>query len=158
MSWSWQQKQVFVEQFLGLFLAQLGLFRHFVPGLLTIALGSKPPPLARKAEVGLGTRLPFIRLQHSLTRKLKTETKCHSGKVVGMALRKQTYWGRVFCLISVSCSGRFLRRLELKRIQIRGVVLSKVQCSSGISIPVCNTRCCLRVEIITLWMDLDALF
>ena len=35
-----RKKKVFVEQYLGLFLAELGLFCHFVPGLLAIALGS----------------------------------------------------------------------------------------------------------------------
>ena len=52
------KKQVFVEQYLGLFLAELGLFCYFVPGLPAIALGFKPPPLTRIAGIGLGTRLP----------------------------------------------------------------------------------------------------
>ena len=52
-----RKSQVFVEQFLGLFLAELGLFCHFLPGLPAIALGSKPLPLTRIAGIGLGTRL-----------------------------------------------------------------------------------------------------
>ena len=52
-----RKKQVFVEQYLGLFLAELGLFCHFVPGLLAISLGSKPPPLIRIAGIGLGSKL-----------------------------------------------------------------------------------------------------
>ena len=51
--------QVFVEQCLGLFLAELGLFRHFVPGLPAIVLGSKPPPLTWIAGIGVGIRLIF---------------------------------------------------------------------------------------------------
>ena len=35
------KKQVFVEQCLGRFLAELGLFCHFVPGLLGIVLGTE---------------------------------------------------------------------------------------------------------------------
>ena len=59
------KKQVSVGQCLGLFLPELGLFYHFVPGLLAIALGSKPPPLTWIAGIGLGTRLegeqPWLR-------------------------------------------------------------------------------------------------
>ena len=40
-----RKKQVFVEQYLGLFLADLGLFCHFVLGPLTMAFSPKPPPL-----------------------------------------------------------------------------------------------------------------
>ena len=54
-----RKSQVFVEQFLGLFLAELGLFCHFVPGLLAIALGSKPSPVTRIAGIGLGTSLRY---------------------------------------------------------------------------------------------------
>ena len=54
--------QVFVEQYLGLFLAELGLFYHFVPGLPAIALGSKPPPHTRISGNGLGTRLTFTNI------------------------------------------------------------------------------------------------
>ena len=46
-----RKKQVFVEQCLGLFLAELELFCHFVPGLLAGALGSKPLPLTRNARL-----------------------------------------------------------------------------------------------------------
>ena len=38
-----RKKKAFVEQYLGLFLAELGLFCHFVPGLLAIVLGSRLP-------------------------------------------------------------------------------------------------------------------
>ena len=40
-----RKKNVFVQQYLGLFLAELGLFCHFVLGLLAIALGSRLPLL-----------------------------------------------------------------------------------------------------------------
>ena len=52
-----RRKKVFVEQYLGLFLAELGLFCHFVPGLLAIALGSRLPLFIWIAGIGLGTRL-----------------------------------------------------------------------------------------------------
>ena len=52
-----RKKEVFVDQYLGLFLVELGLFCHFVPGLLAIALGPKPSPVTRIAGIGLGTRL-----------------------------------------------------------------------------------------------------
>ena len=51
------KKKVFVEQYLGLFLAELGLFCHFVPGLLAIALDSRLPLFISIAGIGLGTRL-----------------------------------------------------------------------------------------------------
>ena len=56
-----RKKKVFVEQYLGLFLTELGLFCHFVPGLLAIALGSRLPLFIWIAGIGLGTRLrlPF---------------------------------------------------------------------------------------------------
>ena len=54
------KKKVFIEQCLGLFLAELGLFCHFVSGLLAIALGSRPHPLTRIAGIGLRTRLPSM--------------------------------------------------------------------------------------------------
>ena len=38
-----RRKKVFVEQNLELFLAELGLFCHFVPGLFAIALDSRLP-------------------------------------------------------------------------------------------------------------------
>ena len=46
-----------VEQYLGLFLAELGLFCHFVPGLLAIGLSSRLPVFIWIAGIGLGTRL-----------------------------------------------------------------------------------------------------
>ena len=52
-----RKKKVFVEQYLGLFLPKLGLFCHFVPGLLTIALSSRLPLFIWIAGIGLGTRL-----------------------------------------------------------------------------------------------------
>ena len=52
-----RKKQVFVDQYLGLFLVELGLFCHFVPGLLAIALGPKPSPVTRIAGIDQGTRL-----------------------------------------------------------------------------------------------------
>ena len=52
-----RKKQIFAEQCLGLFLAELGLFCHFLPGLLAIVLGSKPSPVTRIAGIGLGTWL-----------------------------------------------------------------------------------------------------
>ena len=52
-----REKKVFVEQYLGLFLAELGLFCHFVPGLLAIALDSRLPLFIWIAGIGLGTRL-----------------------------------------------------------------------------------------------------
>ena len=52
-----RKKQVFVDQYLGLFLVVLGPFCHFVPGLLAIALGPKPSPVTQIAGIGLGTRL-----------------------------------------------------------------------------------------------------
>ena len=52
-----RKKKVFVEQYLGLFLAELGLFCHFVPGLLAIGLGSRLPLFIWIAGIGLGTRL-----------------------------------------------------------------------------------------------------
>ena len=52
-----KKKKVFVEQYLGLFLAELGLFCHFVPGLLAIALGPRLPLFIWIAGIGLGTRL-----------------------------------------------------------------------------------------------------
>ena len=52
-----RQTQVFVEQYLGLFLVELELFCHFVPGLLAIALGPKPSPVTWIAGIGLGTRV-----------------------------------------------------------------------------------------------------
>ena len=52
-----RKKEVFVDQCVGLFLVELGLFCHFVPGLLAIALGPKPSPVTRIAGIGLGTRL-----------------------------------------------------------------------------------------------------
>ena len=36
-----RKKKVFVEQYLGLLLAEVGLFCHFVPGLLAMAPGDK---------------------------------------------------------------------------------------------------------------------
>ena len=57
-----RKKQVFVDQYLGLFLVELGLFCHFVPGLLAIALGPKPSPVTRIAGIGLGTRLALFNL------------------------------------------------------------------------------------------------
>ena len=56
-----RKKKVFVEQYLGLFLAELGLFCHFVPGLLAIALNSRLPLFIRIAGIGLGTRLDHFR-------------------------------------------------------------------------------------------------
>ena len=50
-------KKVFVEQYLGLFFAELGLFCHFVPGLLAIALSSRLLLFIWIAGIGLGTRL-----------------------------------------------------------------------------------------------------
>ena len=58
-----RKKKVFVEQYLGLFLAELGLFCHFVPGLLAIALGSRLPLFIWIAGIGLGTRLKATRKQ-----------------------------------------------------------------------------------------------
>ena len=52
-----RKKEVLVDQYLGLFLVELGLFCHFVPDLLAIALGPKPSPVTRIAGIGLGTRL-----------------------------------------------------------------------------------------------------
>ena len=55
-----RKKEIFVEQYLELYLAELGFFCHFVsfvPGRLAIALGSKPSPVTRIVEIGLGTRL-----------------------------------------------------------------------------------------------------
>ena len=52
-----RKKKAFVEQYLGLFLAELGLFCHFVPGLLAIALGSRLPLFIWIAGIGLWTRL-----------------------------------------------------------------------------------------------------
>ena len=57
-----RKKKVFVEQYLGLFLAELGLFCHFVPGLLAIALGSRLPLFIWIAGIGLGTRLEIIHI------------------------------------------------------------------------------------------------
>ena len=52
-----RKKELFVEQHLELFLAELGLFGHFVPGLLAIAFVTKPSPVTWMAGIGLGTRL-----------------------------------------------------------------------------------------------------
>ena len=52
-----RKKKVFVEQYLGLFLAELGIFCYFVPGLLAIALSSRLPLFIWIAGIGLGTRL-----------------------------------------------------------------------------------------------------
>ena len=60
-----RKKKVFVEQYLGLFLAELGLFCHFVPGLLAIAFGSRLPLFIWIAGIGLGTRLQFTVLSVS---------------------------------------------------------------------------------------------
>ena len=66
-----RKKKVFVEQYLGLFLAELGLFCHFVPGLLAIALGSRLPLFISIAGIGLGTRLGFTRIYRGYTRVYK---------------------------------------------------------------------------------------
>ena len=57
-----RKKKVFVEQYLGLFLTELGLFCHFVRGLLAIALGSRLPLFIWIAGIGLGTRLGKLQL------------------------------------------------------------------------------------------------
>ena len=54
-----RKREVFVDQYLGLFLVELGLFCHFVPGLLAIALGPMPSFVTRIAGIGLGTRFQF---------------------------------------------------------------------------------------------------
>ena len=68
-----RKKKVFVEQYLGLFLAELGLFCHFVPGLLAIALSSRLPLFIWIAGIGLGTRLriSMLDLVHSPVPELK---------------------------------------------------------------------------------------
>ena len=65
--WSLQKKEGFVEQYLGLFLTELGLFCHFVPGLLAIALGSRLPLFIWIAGIGLGTRLGCAPLRPNKT-------------------------------------------------------------------------------------------
>ena len=55
-----RKRKVFVEQYLGLFLAELGLFCHFVPGLLAIALSSRLPLFIWIAGIGLRTRLQSV--------------------------------------------------------------------------------------------------
>ena len=55
-----RKKKVFVEQYLGLFLAELGLFCHFVPGLLAIALGFRLSLFIWIAGIGLGKRQPWM--------------------------------------------------------------------------------------------------
>ena len=52
-----EKKAGFRQAMSGTFLAEMGLFLPFCAGLLTIALGSKPPSLARIAGIGLLTRL-----------------------------------------------------------------------------------------------------
>ena len=52
-----RKKQVFVDQYLELFLVELGLFCHIVLGLLAITLRPKPSPVTRIVGIGLGTRL-----------------------------------------------------------------------------------------------------
>ena len=76
-----RKKKVFVEQYLGLFLAELGLFCHFVPGLLAIALSSRLPLFIWIAGIGLGTRLarqqiPLIDSQEAEYLIVEAETLC----------------------------------------------------------------------------------
>ena len=52
-----RKKQVFVEQYLWVFLAELGLFALLCQAFSLIAPASKPPPLTRLAGIGLGMRL-----------------------------------------------------------------------------------------------------
>ena len=75
-----REKKVFVEQYLGLFLAELGLFCHFVPGLLAIALDSRLPLFIWIARIGLGTRLDenvaFLKNTEHTKFKTKVQMPC----------------------------------------------------------------------------------
>ena len=69
-----EEKKNFVEQFMGLFLADLGLFCRFVPGLRAVALSPRHPPHSDSANWPGANKMFFFMLSKlccRCTRRIK---------------------------------------------------------------------------------------
>ena len=83
-----------------------GTFCHFVPGLLAIALGSKPSPLTRIAEIGLGRG---CNLPKNLTLFTVTRSANESGQLDPKS-----------CVLAIRPALRICLCMRLIRLTFRG--------------------------------------
>ena len=99
-----RKTQVFVEQYLGLFLVELELFCHFVPGFLAIALGPKPSPVIRIARIGLGTRLLLETFKKNRLPNKQKLLCLSTGRNTSFVFKKDCQRIKLMVSLGVNCS------------------------------------------------------